>query len=143
MRRFTIVAALGAFVVLAAACSGGNGSTSSTTTAPLITTPAVTTPAETSPAPSASETAMAHDTLALKDNMFDPADLTIATGTDLTLDNQGAALHNFTVEGQDIDKDIQPGETETETIELPAGTYTIFCKYHRALGMEGTLTVTG
>jgi plastocyanin len=140
MRRLTIVAALGVFAVLAAACSSGNGTSSSTTTAPAITTPAATSPAAT---PSASETGMAHDTLTLKDNVFDPADLTIATGTDLTLDNQGAALHNFSVEGQDIDKDIQPGESETETIELPAGTYTIFCKYHRALGMEGTLTVTG
>jgi plastocyanin len=140
MRRFTIVAALGAFVALAAACSSGNGTSSSTTTAPVISTPAASSPA---PSVSASETGMAHDTLTLKDNVFDPADLTIATGTDLTLDNQGAGLHNFTVEGQDIDKDVQPGESETETIELPAGTYTIFCKYHRALGMEGTLTVTG
>jgi hypothetical protein len=57
--------------------------------------------------------------------------LTIAAGAQITLVNAGTSLHNFSVEGQSIDKDVQPGETETEDLELPAGTYTMFCKYHR------------
>ena len=35
------------------------------------------------------------------------------------------------------------GDTETLTLNLPAGTYTFYCNVpgHRAAGMEGTLTV--
>jgi plastocyanin len=82
-------------------------------------------------------------TLVMKDNMFEPADFTIQSGTRITLKNEGAALHNLTVEGQDFNKDVNPGETENEDFEIPAGSYTMFCRFHRAQGMEGTLTVTG
>jgi plastocyanin len=74
--------------------------------------------------------------------MFDPTAFTFS-GTKITLKNMGANLHNFSVEGQNVDDDIQPGETEDESLELAPGTYTFFCKYHRALGMQGTITVTG
>lgn len=57
--------------------------------------------------------------------------------------NDGAALHNVTIEGTDFDHDVNAGETETETVEVPPGDCRMFCKYHEALGMEGTITITG
>jgi plastocyanin len=124
------------------ACGGDNNSAS--TTQP----PAATTTQTASETPSGGKTtggAGGATTLILKDNVFDPANFTVAAGSQITLKNQGAILHNFSVEGQDIDKDVKAGETETEDVieDLQPGTYTMFCKYHRALGMEGTLTITG
>jgi plastocyanin len=120
------------------ACGGGSSDQTTTTTPPATTS--------TSQSPTGGATTGSPSggtTLTLKDNVFDPADFTISAGAEITLKNAGGNLHNFSVEGQDIDKDVQPGETETEDLELPPGTYTMFCKYHRSIGMEGTLTVSG
>jgi plastocyanin len=126
-----------ALTLIGVACGGG--SSNQTTTQPPATT-------STSQSPTGGATSggpAGGTTLTLKDNVFDPAQFTIAAGAQITLTNAGSNLHNFSVEGQDIDKDVQPGETETEDLELPAGTYTMFCKYHRSLGMKGTLTISG
>ena len=80
-------------------------------------------------------------TLTMVDNAFEPADLTAPSGAEVSLVNNGAAEHNLTVEGSDIDVDVAPGETGTATLELDAGEYRTFCSYHEAQGMEGTLTV--
>jgi plastocyanin len=79
----------------------------------------------------------------MKDNSFEPKDFTLPAGSRITIKNEGAAMHNLTVEGQDFNKDVNPGETENEDLELPAGTYTIFCRFHRSQGMEGTLAIEG
>jgi plastocyanin len=131
-----------ALMLIGVACGGDNNS-SSTTQPPVATT--TQTASET---PSAVETtggAGGATTLILKDNAFDPAELSVAAGSQLTLKNEGANLHNFSIDGQDVDKDVNAGETETEDVleDLQPGTYTFFCKYHRSLGMEGTLTITG
>jgi plastocyanin len=126
-----------ALTLVGVACGGG--SSNQTTTQPPVTT-------TTSESPTGGATTGSPSggtTLTLKDNVFDPADFTITAAAQVTLKNEGASLHNFSVEGQNIDKDVQPGETETEDLALPAGTYTMFCKYHRSVGMEGTLTVSG
>jgi plastocyanin len=134
LTRIFILAASLAFV--AAACGGGDNE--ATTAPPTTSSP---TPVETTASPTETATS-GGATLLLQDNVFDPEDFTLSGGT-VTLTNEGAALHNFSVDGQDIDKDVNPGETETEDLELPPGTYTMFCKYHRSIGMEGTLTISG
>ena len=76
--------------------------------------------------------------------MFDPVAFTFPAGQKITLKNLGKNLHNFSVEVQGIDHDIKSGQTEVESLELAPGTYTFFCKYHRAaFGMQGTITVSG
>ena len=83
-------------------------------------------------------------TLTARDNVFDPTTFTFPAGNKITLKNAGKNLHNFSVEGQSIDHDIKAGQTEVESLELAPGTYTFFCKYHRAaFGMQGTITVSG
>jgi plastocyanin len=59
--------------------------------------------------------------------------------------NNGPALHNFSIEGTPVDVDTQPGQTlplSPPATPLAPGTYNVFCKYHKALGMVATLTVT-
>jgi uncharacterized cupredoxin-like copper-binding protein/mono/diheme cytochrome c family protein len=69
-----------------------------------------------------------------------PAD----TETTITVTNNGASPHDFTIDELGIQtKMLNPGESETVTINAPAGSYTYYCSVpgHRQAGMEGTLTV--
>jgi plastocyanin len=79
------------------------------------------------------------------DIYFDPKELTIPAGTDVTvtLPNEGVTLHNFSIDALGISVDIGPGETKTVTINAPAGSYEYYCNVpgHREAGMVGTLTV--
>jgi plastocyanin len=79
----------------------------------------------------------------LEDNVFgdECTEMTTAQGFEIT--NRGSNLHNLSIEGVAmIDLDVQPGETNnTESPGLDAGTYTMFCKYHRAGGMEAGLRI--
>jgi uncharacterized cupredoxin-like copper-binding protein len=61
--------------------------------------------------------------------------------------NAGARQHNFEIEGQGIDEvlaqNLQPGESDTLTVELAPGEYRVYCPVgnHAGQGMELTLTV--
>jgi cupredoxin-like protein len=122
-----------------AACSSGSPST---TTPPPSTqppsSPPQTSPSEATPPPG--------DTveLILADFEFQPKDPVASNTQSLKLTNTGAALHNLTIAGTPVDQDVPPGETITldpPGDAIPPGTYQISCKYHRTLGMVGTLTV--
>jgi plastocyanin len=132
MRKIARIAPLlAALTLIGSACGGDEPTTGGTT-------PPATEPTETTGSPPAGAV-----TLTMTDNVFDPVDVTIASGADLEMVNDGAALHNVTIEGTDFDKDVNAGETETETVEVAPGDYRMVCEYHVALGMEGTITVTG
>ena len=130
MRGTLIAAALGATLMLAA-CGGSdepaNGTTSTSTSQPTSGSP--------------TESAGVVDTITLVDNAFEPGDVAVAAG-ELELVNDGASPHNFSVEGTDVDVDVEAGEDGHVTLDMEPGTYTMFCEFHRTQGMEGTLTVT-
>jgi plastocyanin len=88
----------------------------------------------------APDDAVPADTLVMSDNAFEPQSWSISPGT-YTLDNQGQALHNLTVEGGDLDVDVQAGQTQEVEIDLDPGEYEMVCKYHVAQGMTGSLVV--
>ena len=79
-------------------------------------------------------------TITLIDNEFQPSAPVVAAG-DVELVNDGDAPHTFTVEGEDVDVEVPAGETASATLDLEPGTYALFCEFHRAQGMETTLTV--
>jgi len=72
---------------------------------------------------------------------FSPSTVTVTKGRTITLDNVSNVPHTFTVTGQGIDLETQPGKTSTVTINLPPGTYPFICRFHVSLGMKGTLVV--
>ncbi len=79
------------------------------------------------------------------DNAFLPACLVVLGGQGLEIVNRGETLHNFSIEGTDVDLDTRPGEkTRTETLDgvLEPGTHKFICKYHAAQGMRGEITLT-
>jgi plastocyanin len=80
-------------------------------------------------------------TLSMIDNEFDPASLTVGAGDSVEVSNDGANPHNITIEGTDIDEDVDPGGSTSVTIDAEPGEYTMFCEFHRSGGMEGTVTV--
>ena len=127
-RRAVLFASLFMLAFLGSACGGGDEPAATPTTA--------TSPTET--AGGGGETRVG-----LEDFKFDPADITVATGTTLELENEGKAPHTFTVEGQSVDVEVAAGENATADISLPAGDYKVICKFHEGQGMVATMTVTG
>ncbi|MFA9444076.1 cupredoxin domain-containing protein [Egicoccus sp. AB-alg6-2] len=86
-------------------------------------------------------------TITANEFAFEPGDFSLPADadTELTLKNTGVVEHDIVVEELD-DRELvfaAAGETTTETVSVPAGTYTFYCSIpgHRAGGMEGTLTV--
>jgi plastocyanin len=80
-------------------------------------------------------------TLTMVDNEFQPADLTVSSGTELTLSNEGQAPHTFTVTDAGIDEEVDAGQSSSTTVDLDPGTYDFVCQFHESAGMTGTLTV--
>ena len=75
---------------------------------------------------------------------FDKTELTATAGEPVTFVLQNDAdgtEHNLTIEGLDVDKDAEGGESAEQTVSPEAGTYDYQCEYHPA-SMKGTLTVT-
>lgn len=93
----------------------------------------------------ATATGRAQVTIRLVDDEFVPACLTVLGGQGIKLANRGASVHNFSVEGSEVDFDVPPGETiSTEAIAgaVEAGAHEFFCEYHRSRGMEGQITIS-
>jgi plastocyanin len=81
--------------------------------------------------------------IAMTEFAFDPSDPTVAAGTVLQLRNDGAIVHNLSVDGVASDM-VDSGETgELDLSELAPGTYEMQCDVpgHAAAGMVGTMTI--
>jgi uncharacterized cupredoxin-like copper-binding protein len=80
---------------------------------------------------------------------FTPNDLTIQTGDiAFAVTNRGEIEHNLAVDDPGGARVIQiaiiePGETKSIVVSLPAGSYVIYCTLpgHREAGMVATLRV--
>ncbi|MDQ3874594.1 MAG: cupredoxin domain-containing protein [Actinomycetota bacterium] len=80
--------------------------------------------------------------LELDDNYFEPTVLKGSPGERLTitLANEGEAEHNFTIETEKVDIDVEPGEEKTVSVTFPkSGTIAFYCEYHKSLDMAGGL----
>lgn len=78
----------------------------------------------------------------LDDDYFEPKTITGDAGETLTLElkNEGSNEHNFTLDEQSVDQDVETGEEAEVTVKVPkSGKLTFYCKYHRSQGMTGTL----
>jgi plastocyanin len=77
----------------------------------------------------------------LADFAFRPDCLTMEAGSAVTLENTGDALHTFTVNGTDVDFELDEGtSTEASLSGVEPGTYAVTCTLHPQ--MTATLTVT-
>lgn len=79
-------------------------------------------------------------TVELADFSFRPDCLSADAGATITLDNTGDAPHTFTVEGTEVDVDLDAGSSAEATLSgVEPGTYAVTCTFHPQ--MEATLTV--
>jgi plastocyanin len=82
----------------------------------------------------------------LDDYYFEPTVLKGKPGQKVTLElkNEGKVEHNFTLDSQGIDKDIEAGEDAKVSVTIPkSGAVSFYCKYHKSRGMAGGLTTRG
>jgi plastocyanin len=82
----------------------------------------------------------------LDDYYFEPTVLKGKPGSSVTLElkNEGSVEHNFTIDSQGIDKDLEPGKSAKVSVTIPkSGALSFYCKYHKSMGMAGALTGGG
>ena len=82
----------------------------------------------------------------LDDFYFDPTVLKGKPGAQVTLElkNEGSTEHNFSIDAQNIDQDVDEGKSATVTVTIPqSGEVSFYCKYHKSMGMAGALAASG
>jgi plastocyanin len=82
----------------------------------------------------------------LDDYYFEPTVIQGKGGQKVTLElkNEGKVEHSFTIDSQNIDKTIGPGEDAKVTVTIPSsGAVSFYCKFHKSSGMAGALAVEG
>ncbi len=130
--------------VLHVVAGGGEAAVSSPE---VPATPAATTEAAAAATTPAATTELATAfTIDMVDIAFQPNELTIPADTDvtITLDNKGAAQHQFKVYDQNIDSGpVDPGKSAEVKVNLPPGDYKFHCPIpgHTEAGMVGVLHV--
>ena len=131
-------------LALAVVACGSSGTTPAPTAAAASPAPASTSPA--SAAPSAATQATA---VIVKDFTLDPLDVAVAGTVSLAVTNAGPTVHNVAIRDDagavlGTTADLKSGASETLTVEIPAGSYILFCTLpgHESLGIKGTLTVS-
>jgi plastocyanin len=127
-------------LVLAVAACGGAGSGSPASNASGSTP---------SDAGASATSVVAATSIHVRDFALDPKDVTVRGLVSLAVTNDGPTIHNVSIRDASgkvvgATKDLTPGQSETLTANIPAGTYVLFCSLpgHESLGVKGSLTVT-
>ena len=80
----------------------------------------------------------------LRDYAFAPTCIASTSGATLTLHNTGKVIHNFTLDGHDLQRQVAPGDSATVTLpSLPPGLYRVVCTLHESVGMVAALKISG
>ena len=82
----------------------------------------------------------------LDDFYFEPTVLRGKPGSQVKLElrNEGSTEHNFSIDSQSIDQDVEGGEDAKVTVTFPkSGQLSFYCKYHKDMGMAGALAAGG
>ena len=123
-RWMSLLSALFALTLLAAACGGDD-------------TPTDADQGGGSPSESASTGGGGSD-LTIVDFGFSPTELSVTEGQTISITNSGDVSHTFTTDDDAIDQTISPGETVDVTLTgVASGGF--HCRFHSQ--MTGTLTV--
>jgi plastocyanin len=131
-----------ALSLAAAACSSDSTPSSSGTTAPPPASPSASPTADQGGSGGGGGGNSATIDAGANGFVFTPSTVSIAQGGKLTVKNAGTVPHTFTIQSQDINEVMQPGQSAKITISLAPGTYPFVCTFHQSSGMTGTLTVT-
>ena len=130
--------------IMLAAC-GGQSATPSASEPSATQSAAASEPAASESQPAASETAEVR--VRIRNSSYDPTELTIPAGTEVTFLNADGFTHTVT-EGTDgqpvddpiVDEEIDQNGSVSVSVDEP-GTYNITCKIHSSMNL--TITVEG
>lgn len=79
-------------------------------------------------------------TVEMADFSYSPTCASVEEGSSLEIRNTGQAPHTFTVDGTDVDVEVDPGgSTTVDLANVAAGTYEVICTLHPQ--MQGALRV--
>jgi plastocyanin len=128
-RWVRLVAGLFVLSLVVAACSSddGGGGTTGTTGGATGTT------AETG------ATGGGGVTMTIAGFAFDPDTITVSGPTEVTITNNDSTTHTFTLDDGSVDQTMDPGATETVTVDVSASTG-FHCKIHAQ--MTGQIEVS-
>jgi plastocyanin len=136
--RLLLTACMAALLLVAC---GSAGPSSTATRSPSPSSPTANPPTSLAPSPVV--------TVNLVDFAIQPAEISVAKGATIAVDNAGKAPHNLSVAtaaGKVLahTPNLQPGRSTALTLDLAPGAYTIYCAEpgHEALGMKGSLRIT-
>jgi plastocyanin len=79
------------------------------------------------------------------DDYFQPKTISGKPGATVKVElkNEGSREHNFKIDGQKADADVEPGEDAKVSVVIPkSGSVQFYCEYHKGLGMTGTVKAT-
>lgn len=87
--------------------------------------------------------------ITVKDFTLDPLTVTVQRNSfSLAVTNAGPTVHNVTIRDESgavllASKDLREGQAEVVSVNLPNGTYVLFCSLagHESLGIKGTLLI--
>ena len=85
-------------------------------------------------------------TVTQQDFSFSPTFVKAGAGATIaiTLKNEGKNQHTFTIDALSVDQEVQPGQTATVNLRLPAGgTVAFYCRFHKGSGMQGAFVLPG
>jgi plastocyanin len=143
---FALVLALG---LVAAACGGGEETPSggNTTGAPSPTETeaeggTITINGDTANNKGTKEVTGDETEVEMDDFYFEPTIIKAAPGTDFKVElfNESNNLHNFSLDDQNIDQDVEAGENFDVMVTIPdSGQLEFYCKYHKSQGMVGAI----
>jgi plastocyanin len=74
------------------------------------------------------------------DDYFKPKTISGKAGSTVKIElkNEGSNEHNFKIDGQKADADVEPGKNATVSVVIPkSGSVQFYCEYHKGLGMVG------
>lgn len=88
-------------------------------------------------------TVNATDTQGTSNYAFSPKTIEVNPGQSVSFVNSGQTAHTATADaaGSWDSANLAPGQVFTTPVFTKPGTYTYSCKYHKALGMTGTIIV--
>ena len=85
-------------------------------------------------------------TVRMGDFDYQPADITVGAGSEVTVVNDGGVIHNWIVRGAGVGTaELKPGRSIIVDLQgVKPGTYTVYCDQpgHVEAGQVGTLTIT-
>jgi plastocyanin len=143
--RAGLIATLAAGALMLVACGGD----SAPTTSPTTQSP---TPTQSTASPSPTQTALTGASVAIVDNAYNPAEVTVVTGSTVVWQHAGTAAHSVTASDGSFDSSpkcnnsvgladcLQTGATFSHMFNTP-GRFEYSCRIHGPL-MAGVVVVT-